>query len=194
MPNFFGRPFSAKQKKPNDKKNFFQNYNDHLQYLQVDLAEKLLAKHPRGSHDLLAALMDEILSLKHLTMFDGLRDGYDYFDEVMGASVVPLLGVGAMVGSVGLAIWEGIQALAIKMNLQENDYGQHGDKALTCLVVAGASLVLSAAIFLKSVIGLVTRPIVTAIQGWKPQDEERFYNEDSWESTATKEIARLFTI
>lgn len=172
--------FFAKQSKPNKRKSFFENYSDHAKYLLIDGIERIKSTNPRSPEDALVAGVNELFTLKRLTTFDALRDGYDYFDEVVGATAVPLIGLGISIGTLGLSIWEGAQALAIKMGMMNNDYNNHGDVALASLLVSATSFVVAAASFVKSIISLVTRPIVTAIQGWKeqPSSEKRFYDEE----------------
>lgn len=116
-----------------------------------------------------------------LSIFEALRDGYDYFDEVVGATAIPALAGLACLGLAASAIWEGIQELAIKIGLQNNDHDKHLEKAAANLLLAGTAFVISIASFIKSAISLFTRPIVTSINGYKPQNINRFTIEDSIE-------------
>lgn len=150
-------------KTPNKKKNFFQNYYDHVSYLKVELED--LYKKLHKTDNAFKLLFNE--GLKRLSVFDALRDGHDYFDEVLGATVMPIMAAGASLALLGLAIWEFVQSNS-----------KSDSAALSLLVAAGAALLFSAAVFVKSAISLITRPIVTAIQGFKKPDGDRFYNED----------------
>jgi len=180
-------PAFKNHKKPAHYKNFFQNYDDHINSVE----SKLKVKYPMmndidSAQTLISALSKvtmESLSkevLSHLYIFDALRDGHDYFDEVMGATVVPFAAGLASLGLAALAMWEAAQALAIKVGMKKDDHQSHGSTAVDFILLAAAAAVISAAIFIKSAISLVTRPIVTLVNGAKPQDENRFANEDGF--------------
>lgn len=184
---FFSKKTFKNQRKPDPKKNFFQNYDDHLSSLFVKLYESLPINDFEDLQNTMLNTPSEFLgqvsneAVKHLYLFDALRDGYDYFDEVVGATAIPLLTGLASLGLATAAIWEGMQALAIKLGLQQPDHERHLDKAAANILLAGVALVLSVATFMKSLISLVTRPLVTLIQGFKPQDVHRFTIDDSKE-------------
>jgi hypothetical protein len=179
--------FSQNHKhKPDPKKNFFQNYNDHLNSLERNFIKKIdtsktgnyaeifnsiktKAKYHPGQ--LLQFATQEILA--PLYVFDKLRDGHDYFDEVSGATVVPLLSAAAFLGFTTRAIWEGIQKLA---HSAKGKY-YNGDEGLSNLVLAGTALMISITSLIKSVISLVSRPLVTLLGGFQAQDTKRFYIE-----------------
>lgn len=195
MPKFF-----TQHKKPDPKKNFFQNYGEHLNYLEHQATKKM-----RGSPDnfnvfldsiALESIAQELLDAKHLMVFDALRDGYDYTDELMGASVIPVMAMGTALFNAGMSIWEGSQALAIRAGFTKNDHIDHGDKAVDNLLLAGLYLAISVISLVKSLASLITRPIATAIHGWKPQDTNRFYSEvaenESLVDTVTDTVAKTF--
>lgn len=156
-----------KQNKPNINKSFFQNYQDHVKYLGET------AKTARKDADFNSIL------LARLKMFDPLYDGYDYFDELVGATAVPLVATIASIGLVIYSIKEILHALAIGINLVEDDNINHLEIASACTFAAIVIELLALAICLKSMISLITRPMVTAFQGFKPQETVRFHNEDS---------------
>ncbi|CEG57734.1 hypothetical protein [Legionella fallonii] len=173
MPKFF-----RVRRTPDPKKNFFQNYSDHFDYLQEKYEKvwhKLVEK--QNLEEQFNFLNKQ--ALKRLSIFEKLRDGYDYFDEVVGATALPAIGLVSSIATLGLALWEGIRALVIKIGLVNNDGQEHHVKAQSALLLSAASFLLSIACFLKSTISLITRPIVTAIYGFEKQDKERFINEDT---------------
>lgn len=170
--------FFINQSTPDPKKNFFENYSDHLDFLIQKFEQKFQQMQQMNSAmDMLRFIGKE--ALRRLSMFEQLRDRYDYFDEVVGATAMPALGLITSIASIGAALWEGTLTLAIKTGLKRNDYEDHLTNAGDFLLISVASILLSIASFLKSVISLVTRPIVTALQGYAEQDEDRFHNEDS---------------
>lgn len=172
--------------KPDPDKNFFQNYSDHLDWLELRLRKDVNKLYPAipDMSELSSACFFTLIDAKHLLMFDALRDGYDYMDEVLGATVVPLACAAASLGCLGLAIWEGAQEFAIKTGMKKDDFDNHDEKAVNYLAAAGGALAVAMSSLIKSLISLVTRPVITMIQGWKPQDTTRFYNEDSLENSA----------
>jgi hypothetical protein len=173
MPNFFHN-----QKKPDPKKNCFQNYSDHLYFLQIKYQE-------RWNKFIKNKTLDEKLdflgkeALDHLNMFERLRDGHDYMDEFVGATAIPALGLVVSLVELGVAAWQSIKGLAIHAGLAKNDYEDHKENAGLALLVAGAAFVTAIASFIKSVVALVARPFITAARGWANQDEERFYVEET---------------
>ncbi len=187
MSGFFSKRTFKDHKKPDSKKNFFQNYDDHLNSLSQELAKTFPIADFSQLHSIAIdhpnALLNKVCNetLKHLYLFDALRDGYDYCDEVVGATAIPALAVLASVGLAAAALWEGIQALAIKMGLKKRDHHNHLEAAAANILLAGTAFVLSIVSFMKSVISLFTRPLVTLINGFKPQDINRFSIDDSIE-------------
>ena len=181
-PSFFPKPIVdlletrvfASQATPNPDKNFFQNYYSHVKQLGINLEET--TKGFFKSEDMLEFLINEILG--HMNMLDALRDGYDYADEVAGATVVEWLGSALTFGLVAAAVWQGAHMLAINTGLVEDDGEYHGTSAVLLLLAAAAVFAITAAIFAKSVISLVSRPIITLINDFKPQDVNRFYEQD----------------
>ncbi|KTD34368.1 hypothetical protein Lmor_1765 [Legionella moravica] len=177
--NFFSNTkIFVNQKTPDPKKNFFENYSDHLDFMIIHFQQKF--NKLKNINDLDVALDyigDE--AIKRLKMFDPLRDGHDYFDEVVGATGLPALGIIASIASLGTAIWESAQALAIEMGIKRNDREDHLDIAAGYLILSAAAIIIAIASFVKSAISLITRPLVTALSGYAEQDEDRFHNEDA---------------
>ena len=173
MPSFF-----RGQRTPDSKKTFFQNYSDHLDYLQKKYEKrwnKLVEQESIGER--FNFLSEQ--ALKRISIFERLRDGYDYFDEVVGATAFPAISLVASIAGIGIALWEGIRALIIKIGLTNPDGEDHQANAGFALFTSTTAFLASIASFLKSVISLITRPIVTSIYGFETQDKERFINEDT---------------
>ena len=170
--------FFESHKKPNSKKNFFQNYSDHLDHLETEFQK---AFNDFTKKKTLCKQLDFISgeAVKRISIFEKLRDGHDYFDEVVGATALPLMALGMSLAALGKSILEAGTALAINLNLIEDDRNDHLENAGTWLMASAASFVLAIASFLKSVVSLITRPVVTAIQGFAEQDKNRFDVKDS---------------
>lgn len=170
--------FFINQKTPDPKKNFFENYSDHLDFLALKLDQKCYQlQQIDNTADAIRFIGKE--ALKRLTMFEQLRDAHDYFDEVLGVTVLPPLSIIISVAALGQALWEAAHHLAIKSGFTRNDYTDHLDNAGGFLLISITSILFSIACFLKSAISLATRPLVTAIHGYAEQDEDRFHNENS---------------
>ncbi|MFW2569543.1 hypothetical protein [Legionella sp. 29fVS95] len=168
------------QNTPDVKKNFFQNYADHLDFLEEKFKKKGAKLMEMTFDDGLAFLSEQ--ALERLKIFESLRDGHDYFDEVVGATAIPLMSLAVATVATAAAIWEGVQDLAIHTGFMKAQDKVSIDKDLQTshyLLVAGAAFLLAAASFLKSAISLISRPVVTAIQGFDKQDEVRFCNQNA---------------
>lgn len=180
----FGKQITSYDKTPNPEKGFLQNYDDHLNYLLKGFSERF-EKLGKGRKSLLEFLDEEISLHMHIT--ERLRDGYDLFDEVVGATVVPTLAGLTALTTAALAIFEGAQDLAIHMQWMKPK-----DKTQVCsdfdtsdyLSFAAISLTIAVVSFAKSVLSLIARPINTAINGWEKQNKDRFYVADSAKSEA----------
>jgi hypothetical protein len=160
-------------KKPNEKQNFFQNYNDHLNHLKPKYnALMVQLKGLQTLKEKMAFINNE--APKHLSIFEKLRDGHDYCDEVMGATVVPAVMNALCFVELVKAIWEGAQALAIRVGLKKDDTIDHKNNAVTALVNAASYFLIAAISFFKSIASLVVRPFVTLVKGWEKKDTERF--------------------
>lgn len=169
MPGFF--------KRPDPDKNFFQNYYDHLNALARQTAELCTKYKELKTERQIEEFMDKVISDRFLVL-EPLRDGYDYMDEVLGATVLPVV---ALLGSVVAAVaaaWEGVHALAIHWGMADNDKVDHAANALNLCIASALALSLSVVSLLKSAISLISRPIATAEYGFAKQDTYRFYNED----------------
>lgn len=163
---------------PNPKKNFIKNYNDHLNYLiEVKLAEKIKAFDEAETFSQLLQLLNDDELLNHCLVFDKLRDGHDYLDEVGGVLVAPFLGLGASALSLGLAIYEMGVALGIQSHVIDNDDEAHGFNGGKYLWATVASLALSLACAVKSALSLITRPVVSLVAEQELEVEPRFRDE-----------------
>jgi len=156
-------------KKPNPKKNCFQNYGDHLGH-HVHQAKQIW--HDVHGPNTFSVLAKE--SWKRIKVFQALRDGHDWVDELGGAIFGTTLATLAAFATLALAIWEACVGLTMRMGMIKNDGGSHFQKAGKNLLCSIAAYVLSVVIYIKSAVSLITRPLVTLITGYKPQDIERF--------------------
>ena len=196
MAGFFSNRTFTNHKKPDANKNFFQNYDDHLNNSADRLykafpinnfsdLQKIAIKNPNA---LLNQICDE--TLKHLYIFDALRDSHDYCDELVGATALPALAALAALGLAAATIWEAVQALAIKFGIHRQDQEPHLSNAGANLLLAGTAFVLSVASYMKSMLSLFTRPLITLINGYKPQNIDRFTVDESKEN----DIISLFSM
>ena len=172
------------QKKPDAKKNFFQNYVDHLEFLERRYSHQLKNNQYQIKNlgEMAFVGSSSLLDAKHLLIFEPLRDGHDYADEFLGASLIPLASSLVSIGSLLTAFSELAQMALIKASLMRNNHEDHTDKAISYLAASATSILLCLASLFKSVVSIFSRPFVTMIQGWKPQDEVRFINDNSAES------------
>lgn len=173
------RLFSGTQghKKPNPQKNLFQNYIDHLNYIEIEGA-KIWKRLDREG--MLGVLIIE--SVKRVKIFEALRDGHDYFDEVLGVLVGSTLCTMAAIGFVAYAVWELATALLMKTGLIKNDNESHWNNAIKGILCAMTAFVMSMVIHLKSMISLVSRPLITLFTGFTKQNVDRFYNNEPEEA------------
>jgi hypothetical protein len=165
-------------KKPNSKKNMFQNYADHINYVEIESA-KIWKK--LDGNNMLGILITE--SMKRIRIFEALRDGHDYFDEVLGAFVGSTLCNIATLGLVAYAAWEMATALLMKTGLLTDDEQNHVHNALKGVFCAMTTFVMSLVIHLKSMISMITRPLVTLLFGNNNHtDVNRFYDNETFDT------------
>ena len=181
IPNFFTPKLETQifpsQPKPNPNKNFFQNYYDHVHQLAKNYAKNYEDKKEEffATKNQLEFLSNQ--ALKHLSIFNALYDVYDYTDEIAGATVTHWLGTGIALVLAATVPWELAQALVININWAKDDREDHVQEALLSIVAAALLFLLTTAIFIRSVISLVTRPLVTVVCGYQQPKENRFYDE-----------------
>lgn len=162
--------------KPDPKKNFFQNYSDHIDYLMSQLQEVGTAiNNAQSMTEALNIINDE--ATKRMNMMESLRDGYDYMDEFVGATAIPTMGLIASLAMLGLAVWEGAQTLAARVRREETT--EHTNTAVENLFFSALLFTASIATLLKSIVSMVSRPVVTAIKGFAEQNTPRFEREGS---------------
>ena len=166
------------QKAPNKNYSIFKNFNHHLHYITGKYVDQYSAFKTATDAEKEKIFNNEIES--QLTMFKPLKDGYDYMDEMMGATVVPLLAGVAAVACLVAATCYGLSELAVRAGVVRGQKGDNGNKALDALFYAAVSVLIAVSSFLKSAVSLFTRPFVTLYEGWdKNQDEVRFYDMDA---------------
>lgn len=159
--------FFSKKKHPQKNKTFFQNYADHVRLMEEEGREKInTVTNFQNLGEAVNYLTNDALS--RLKIFDSLRDGHDYFDEVIGATALPLAGGLASLGLVTLGV------LDLANKYLGSQTSQQESKALTYFMLATAAFVLSVACFIKSAISLLSRPLATGINGFQEQDVNRF--------------------
>lgn len=139
--------------KPNADSNFFDNYHNHCMFV-MKKNEKIF----EAEGDFTAKKNE---SFAKLNFFTPLRDRYDFTDELLGATLLPLAGVVCSVAVTVLAIKDLFHALAITIDLVKDDDENHGEQALHSFVGALFIAVLSLAALIKCAISLLTRPIAT---------------------------------
>ena len=164
--------------KPNSSLSFLVNYISH--------GQTLFDKHSR----IFASTNDHSTAKNYepfasLNVFTPFRDRYDFTDEVLGATLLPLAGVVVSVACTVWAIKELFHALAITINLvnKDDNVGQkgkvgHGTFTLVLVTVLLALLaaVVSLAALIKCPISLLTRPIATlgnAIFNSTPENQDQ---------------------
>lgn len=163
--------------KPSPKKNMFQNYVDHLSYIEIE-SIKIWRRLDHSSP--LSVLIGE--NVKRIRVFEALRDGHDYFDEVLGAFVGSTLCTAAAMALMAYSTWEMGAALLMKTRAIKNDGENHWHNAVKGVFCAMTLVVMSLFIHVKSMISLITRPLITLLAGYnKQQDVDRFYDNDSQE-------------
>lgn len=160
--------------KPDDYKTFFQNYAAHKKFIELKHSKMLDEYRLKQGSEKLSFIVQQIAA--HMTIFETLWDRYDYVDELLGATALPLLFTGFAIQQLGLAAWEGIQALAEQFNLKEKDGNEHSFQALGCLQASVASVLIAVFSLVKSTISLITRPLATlALDVGNPKaEQERF--------------------
>jgi len=159
---------------PNPRKNFVDNYGEHLEAVNVRTSQ---AEHDfwetESAYDRLVFIRRELAA--HIHCSEVLYDGYDYADVLMGTTAVPLFSaLDAVVASV-FATWHGLNSLAVMAGCADDDEGKHADNALGYLMIAAGLLVFTLVGLVDSLISLLSRPLLTAIYGSKPQDCPRFH-------------------
>lgn len=158
----------------NHNKNFFQNYFDHM---------NVLAQHSNNAFEAFKTNenIGYILNgmVARLDPFEPLCDAHDFLDEVIGIVVRPIISISFAFYYAGAAIAEIVNALVNKEENSEDVNPKHSIKAKNNATVALYYALFSIAAFVKSVISIITRPLVTAIKGFEEREEDnRFHNDD----------------
>lgn len=167
MPTFF-----VKSMKPDPEKNFLLNYSDHLNFTFNRV------KPPKQS------TIQEVLG--HIYIFDALRDGYDFLDEVIGLTISPIIGLISALLFTAHLIWGAISLLPLIVNrYYYKIFSVETDETLDCLFRTSMITLLSIAVCIKSAISLITRPLITLINGYNDQNIDRFYVKDSMEAPSS---------
>ncbi len=157
MPYFFN--------KPDPNKNFVLNYVAHIKWKGSKIA--------RISDDSMSISAEVLASINFL---DPLRDGHDYMDEFIGVTIVPALCSIAAVALLLWSVWSGLYALATLLSLAEGN-GRH-DNTMSIVLLGCAAAIYAVVSTIESAIGLLTRPLITIVGGYKPQNTPRFCSDD----------------
>jgi hypothetical protein len=183
--SIFGHNLCDHRTKPDPKKNTISNYDDHMICRGVKFERKIKELNRLlQSGDIegeLSIANQEVLA--RINFLDPLIDKYDYFDEIFGATGMPLLTGLAALGAAGYGLIQGAQSLSIGLGLIQDDGEHHAKQALGYFCVAAIALVATIVGAITHGLSLLTRPIATAIEGWKESDENRFLVENSVQST-----------
>lgn len=188
---------SHHNKKPDSKKNSFQNYFDHVkssiykEINQLEELEKSLQSQSANEYEKCAARIQHRSQnlFASLNALEPIRDRYDYMDDVLTAVGVYLCKSAVILGGCAYSLFQAGYWAGIKTNLLQDDGKDHGAKAL-CGVAY--TLALTAECFVRlanAVVSLISRPIFTAVKGYREQpDENRFYT-DSLESLTASQAS-----
>ncbi|BCA94648.1 hypothetical protein TUM19329_10090 [Legionella antarctica] len=84
------------------------------------------------------------------------------------------MGLVISLATLGMALWEGIQALVIHTGLARGNAKEHQTEAQKDLMLSGLAFMGAIASFLRSAVSVITRPIVTALRGYEEQNKDRF--------------------
>lgn len=184
-------PFISKHhKKPDSKKNSFQNYFDHMkssidkEIKQIRQLEQKIQKHDLNEYEKCAARVNHRAQnlFASLNALEPICDRYDYMDDVFTAVAIHLCKPVIILAGCAYSLFEAGYWAGIKTNLLEDDGQDHAAKALCGIAY---TLALTAECFIRlanAVVSLISRPIFTAVKGYREQpDENRFYT-DSLES------------
>ncbi len=157
---------------PSADKGTYQNYVSHLKHVYGE-AKVVYNTYSSSSFGGRFTLLGKT-AVDRFRVLNAYHDRYDIADEVSGATVIPfVLGILGTVTTL-LTIWELGHLLAIKVRLVNDDHKSHGDRAAMFLLAGIAVSLSSTIIFMKSALSLVTRTLLTAINGWKEPTQERF--------------------
>lgn len=157
-----------------NNRTFFENYGAHLNQLTLQ-AKDTLREYSQGTNsDRLSIIGTQ--TLKRLRMFDPFYDRFDVADEVMGATVVPLIIAAAAAVCTLVAVWETGHMLAIKAGIARNDHKEHADNAVMFFLAGMALSALAVIVCVKSIFSLITRSLLT-LDGKAKSSETRFNKE-----------------
>ncbi len=170
---------------PFRNQSFFQNYGAHVNEL-AHQARNVRDEFGEATNvDRFKIIQTQ--TLKRLRMFDPFYDRFDVADEILGATILPLLIASAGLVSTSVAIWEAGHMLAIKAGIARNDGQAHGDRAVMFFLAGFALSLVSSVIFLKSAISLLSRTLATVIDGKANPVETRF-NKTPYSSVFADEL------
>jgi len=167
---------SNNRTRPDNNKSFFANYSDHLRSIHNRYSAKLTAFEQNPSMaGKFGAIAVELWSQKNI--FKPLQDKHDLCDQIFGALVLPSLMKLAALGHLLMAVYEGVNALAISANIRAGDGIDHYQAAKDNVMKAVLFYAVAVFTYVKSVLSFFIRGILTLVSGFKPTDEVRFSSE-----------------
>ena len=183
----------ATSRVPNANLSFFENYQNHVTALFDDYTN---ANKVRSDAAQAVFLNDKLYG--YFKAFDSLYDVYDFTDEVVGATIVPLALSAVSILALGGAVFEAMHQVAIELGIVENDIPtgvmdalgdlmkgrtdrfenlvngnpSHGENAFGLLIIALLAAALAIVSFVKSAVSIITRPIATALDEFGPDEAQ----------------------
>ena len=158
---------------PNENLSFFQNYQEHTQQIAINLKHKFEQLSLMSEIEQSNKVSENIVS--YFKLFDPLLDQYDYADEFVGATIVPLTLSIVAFSAICYAWNEALNALGVQFGVIDDDVKAdeftYGQCALIAIGIALASVLLAIISLIKSAISLVTRPVATILA-----DEEDMFD------------------
>ena len=154
---------------PDLNKSTTQNYYDHLSFFYKSRYGTAITVDYDGPRPLsfIHPLKPFVIPFGRCDVFSSLHDRYDYIDELLGATIVPLALLGVATYLVLKAIGHMFTlGVFVDQNRSEGIFGG--------IFNALFAICLAIYCFSKSLLSLVTRPILTAVFGYSPLLENRF--------------------
>ena len=182
----------SKSKTPNKNLNFIQNYFNHLKAVDSKLGKEI--KYLSGKRTFRQEIQRDVLGreksgsdvlLGHINAFDPLKDGHDYMDNIMGATVGTLIGAAVSIIFLASGLYEGIMSLVTSGAEPAKHYDNMQVSLSASLLTAAVTLIN----FANSFVSVFTRPVITAINGWDKSKEDRFRDEFSEKNSFLEEVA-----
>lgn len=188
--------FFPDHKTADKKKSFLSNYVDHVKYKTEEftgVARRIMQSD--NVADITEGLAQELA--KRWRLDEALYDKYDYADEIVGATLLPVVAATSSLAALLAAAFWGVRALAsmalykiieLKNLCREHKSDtssvseaveHHKNEARQYAVLAAVGLIITLFVAIKSWLSLLSRPAVTLWNGWQEPQEDRFHSDDS---------------